>query len=112
MPYKDRAQKNEYERLRKRRLRLAAIAVLGGACADCGETNVAELEFDHVRGVKVMNVTRLISLKPETLCAELAKCELRCLACHAVKDGRLERDRWGDFKRSGVTSCAGSVVVE
>lgn len=105
MPYKDYEKQLRYRRERAHKMKLAAIEYLGGKCVDCTETNVKELEFDHVRGEKTANLgcmfngSSLAKIKEE-----LDKCELRCLACHAVKDGRLTKDKWGEFKREGKTS--------
>jgi hypothetical protein len=57
--------------------------LLGHPCVDCGETNPALLEFDHVRD-KFKEVSKLVtwSVSLETLAAEIAKCEVRCVNCH------------------------------
>lgn len=98
------ADRREYFRNRRKQRRLAAIKYLGGACVDCEESNPANLEFDHVYGKKVFNISSRIWSKWEVLVTELDKCQLRCLDCHALKDGRLFRDRWGDMKREGKNS--------
>jgi hypothetical protein len=53
-------------------------------CFDCGENDIIVLEFDHARGVKVANVSRLIqdaySLKK--LKEEIDKCDVVCANCH------------------------------
>lgn len=104
----DRKQyQRDYQRARRRRLRLACVRQLGGKCADCPEDDPDNLEFDHVRD-KAANVGDLLRLEGglnnPRLQEELAKCELRCLACHMVKDGRLMRDKWGEFKREGKST--------
>lgn len=57
------------------------------SCVDCGNTDVRVLEFDHVRGSKEANITRLLgSAAPwEIIEAEIAKCEVRCTNCHRIK---------------------------
>jgi hypothetical protein len=52
-------------------------------CVDCGETNPDLLEFDHQRD-KLKEVSKLVtsSVPLETLAAEIAKCEVRCVNCH------------------------------
>ena len=55
-------------------------------CVDCGERNPLRLTFDHVRGEKSLAVSRMIcQYKWETIQAEIAKCDVRCANCHAVK---------------------------
>lgn len=53
-------------------------------CIDCGESDPVVLEFDHVRGKKLYEVStlhrRLVSWN--TLLKEIAKCEVRCANCH------------------------------
>lgn len=53
-------------------------------CVDCGEDDKVVLEFDHVRGTKVANISKLISdsVSLEKMAAEIAKCDVRCCNCH------------------------------
>ncbi len=52
-------------------------------CVDCGETDPIVLEFDHVRGVKVQEISYLIQRNGiQTLMDEVAKCDVRCANCH------------------------------
>lgn len=52
------------------------------------------LEFDHVHGNKSASITNLFkNTAPwETIEAEIAKCEVRCVNCHRIKTS--ERDNW------------------
>lgn len=54
------------------------------ACVDCGEMDPAVLEFDHVRGVKLMDVSRMVAAGYPwaRIEEEIAKCEVRCSNCH------------------------------
>lgn len=63
-------------------------------CVDCGETDFRVLEFDHVRGNKYANITRLLNnaIDWKTIEAEIAKCEVRCANCHRIKTS--ERGGW------------------
>lgn len=61
-----------------------ALAILGGACAECGETD--DLEIDHVNWrKKEFSIARLWSVKREKFLEELNKCQALCKDCHAVK---------------------------
>lgn len=52
-------------------------------CIDCGEGDPVVLEFDHVRGKKKMNVSRMVkTCGLVTLNEEIAKCDVRCANCH------------------------------
>jgi hypothetical protein len=54
-------------------------------CVDCNvQYPPAVMQFDHVRGVKSYNIGVGAMRKP-TLEDELAKCELRCANCHAIR---------------------------
>ena len=62
-------------------------------CVDCGCTDIRCLEFDHVRGSKSANITRMLNNVPwPTIEAEIAKCEVRCVNCHRIKT--IERGGW------------------
>jgi hypothetical protein len=52
-------------------------------CADCGDSRLLVLEFDHV-GTKDANVTDLArrGCALRRLEAEVARCEVRCVNCH------------------------------
>ena len=57
-------------------------------CADCGLTFPAVcMDFDHVRGDKVDNVSYLVSghRRWEIIETEIAKCEIVCSNCHRVR---------------------------
>ena len=55
-------------------------------CLDCGgEFPTESMHFDHVRGVKRFGLGQY-GLRPiETIKAEIAKCEVVCGNCHAVR---------------------------
>jgi hypothetical protein len=55
-------------------------------CIDCGETNPLVLDFDHVRGKKIMCISNMVrnSYSIETIKKEIDKCEIRCANCHRV----------------------------
>jgi hypothetical protein len=59
-------------------------------CIDCGCQDVRCLTFDHVRGKKKANVSRMLinGCSVATVAAEVAKCEVRCCNCHQIKTAR------------------------
>ncbi len=59
-------------------------------CVDWGETDPIVLEFDHVRGEKIVEVSRLIGrgVSLDGLKAELEKCKVRCSNCHRRKTAK------------------------
>lgn len=84
-----KAEKNAVANARAIKIRrwLDAYKVRVG-CADCGyREHHAALHFDHVRGEKLLNVCNAKSIAQAE--AEIAKCEVRCANCHAVRTFRL-----------------------
>ena len=59
-------------------------------CVDCGERDIAVLEFDHVRGQKRGNISEIVSAgwSLDYLQCEIAKCVVRCSNCHRRKTVR------------------------
>ena len=66
--------------------RLAAIKLERG-CADCGfNAHPAALHFDHLPGtIKRRGLSRMASLTWTTVLDEIAKCEVVCANCHAIR---------------------------
>ena len=58
-------------------------------CVDCGETNIAVLDFDHLRD-KLSDVSSLIRATKSwaEVSAEIATCAVRCANCHARRTAR------------------------
>jgi hypothetical protein len=53
-------------------------------CVDCGESDVTILEFDHVAPkLRMISEMRWGSATLEAIKSEIAKCEVRCVNCHA-----------------------------
>ena len=55
-------------------------------CIDCGNSDIRVLEFDHVRGDKLGNISHAVHRvwKTEKLLNEISKCEIRCCNCHRI----------------------------
>lgn len=76
---------------RNRKLRKqSAFEIINAAkqapCADCGRTfPPIAMDFDHVGGVKVNHVARMVSYSLDKLRAEIAKCEVVCACCHRIR---------------------------
>jgi hypothetical protein len=67
-------------------------------CVDSGENDPVVLEFDHVRGKKISDVSslgwKLVSWN--SLMNEIAKCEIRCANCHR----RRTAEQLGSYRYS------------
>ena len=65
-------------------------------CVDCNESNIALLQFDHRDPkTKKFNV-RDYSRSIQTTIEEIAKCDVRCLPCHAK---RTQKERHHAVRR-------------
>lgn len=53
---------------------------------DCGEARPIFLEFDHVRGEKVLEIGSMIhhGWALDSIKEEIEKCEVRCCMCHKL----------------------------
>ena len=78
-------------------LRLYALEYLSThPCVDCGESDPAVLDFDHVTGEKNNDVSVIIGRGSsiEALKREIDLCVVRCANCHRKKTAR-ERGFFG-----------------
>lgn len=75
-------------------------------CVDCGNTDIRVLEFDHLPEFeKFSEVTRLVvgGYALRVVQEEIAKCEVRCRNCHAIKTYERMGGSWHDsFLNVGV----------
>lgn len=68
---------------------------LARGCLDCGYRDHADaLQFDHVRGTKLRSPSTIPGSLP-ALKVELAKCDVRCANCHAIRSAQQQRSRLG-----------------
>lgn len=75
------------ESRRQERVALVFAYLRKHPCVDCGNDDVRVLEFDHVRGVKLGNISSMVHnlISPiEQIIAEIAKCDVRCANCHRI----------------------------
>lgn len=65
-------------------------------CVDCNQVDIRLLEFDHVRGHKTANISRLLTQGRNwpIIEAEIAKCEIRCANCHRKRTAERDGDWW------------------
>ena len=69
---------------KKRRLIAYYKSILGNKCVSCATTD--RLQFDHIDpSTKLFDVTTRILYSKKKLDAEVAKCQLLCISCHAKK---------------------------
>jgi len=65
-------------------------------CVDCHQADIRLLEFDHVRGHKTANISRLLTQGRNwpIIEAEIAKCEIRCANCHRKRTAERDGAWW------------------
>lgn len=68
-------------------------------CADCGEYDFSVLTFDHVRGSKRMDISRMMAegYSINAIKEEIYKCDVVCSNCHMRRES--ERRSGGRFRR-------------
>lgn len=72
-------------------------------CVDCGESDIVLLEFDHVEGAKVMDLSSMLGRRSwRAIADEITKCDVRCVNCHRRRTA--ERFNWS--KRLGEDPIA------
>ena len=85
----EKERKKGVERTRRLKLKQSVVDYLKEhPCVECGKRNPIVLQFDHIDpSTKVMAVSALVArgASPKKVFAEIAKCEVRCGNCHAVK---------------------------
>jgi hypothetical protein len=84
--WRESNRKRAHER-RATNLAWLAAYKLDKGCADCGyDQHLAALHFDHLPGHgKAGNLSRMTMCGRERLLAEIAKCEVVCANCHAIR---------------------------
>lgn len=72
---------------RKRNREFIQIYLARSFCVDCGTRDVRVLEFDHVIGEKVSDVSVMVNhgVSLVKLKSEISKCAVRCANCHRIR---------------------------
>ncbi len=85
------AERNTRHR-RKKQKRLTAYKA-NRPCTDCGIYYPScVMDFDHVRGEKTMDVSRMVAYGWDTVMQEIDKCDLVCANCHRIRtEARRQR---------------------
>jgi len=76
-------------------------------CADCGFVSPPEaMDFDHVRGGKIQQVTDMWSWGRDKVLAEIAKCDLVCGNCHRIRTVSRQADSFDLCSTTPVTASS------
>jgi hypothetical protein len=75
---------------RERNRDLVTSYLLTHPCVDCGDKDPLMLDFDHVRGRKTDDISRMISIGMSLgqIKLEIEKCVVRCSNCHRRKTAK------------------------
>lgn len=92
-------------KLRSVRVPLINSIKLERGCIDCGyRDHPAALHFDHRDpSTKLFTIAKQMTANYDRLMAEIAKCDVRCANCHAIRsvqEGHLGRPRIADEAES------------
>ena len=101
--YKGRAVRHN-KKARERNRNYVLEYLRSHPCIDCEEGDIIVLEFDHVKGEKICEISTAANSgwSLERLKKEIEKCEVRCANCHrrATHKRRLRRSETdGEKKR-------------
>lgn len=79
-----------------RRKKLVASVKISSGCVDCGLWGPDHvLSFDHVRGKKEFGIGQRWDVSMSRLEAEIAKCEVVCHNCHALRTAKRLKETGG-----------------
>ena len=86
-------RKASIKRSKKRKKKIAKFiyrVLRCSKCIDCGNNNPVVLEFDHVRGEKLFNISEAAyrGFGLSKIKEEMRKCDIRCANCHKVKTAK------------------------
>jgi hypothetical protein len=85
---------------RIRRLGLNQIKLAAG-CADCGfRSHPDALVFSHVRGESQKAVSLLYNCAWQRVLDEIAKCDVACANCHAIRNTRRLREKFSGHQHA------------
>jgi hypothetical protein len=78
--------RKHYNKSRRGALKVAAVASLGGKCADCGGVfHPSAFDFHHLHGKDADPSRLLAGGSAAAIAAELSKCVLLCANCHRIR---------------------------
>ncbi len=62
------------------------------SCVDCGEKDPIVLQFDHVSGIKIKNVSDMIGSAASwsSILLEIRKCDIVCANCHLKRTSKTQ----------------------
>ena len=84
-------------RVRRYRIKLAALHLLGDKCKKCGyNENIRALEFHHL-GDKEFQIGRIMNKSWDFIKKELEKCIILCSNCHRMEHSHKVNEQFLSF---------------
>lgn len=74
---------NDHKYALRKSNKVRGINILGGKCMQCGEEDVAVLEFHHPKKNKEEAISQILDRRWSNLELEIKKCKILCSNCHA-----------------------------
>lgn len=89
-PVKKKHRQDQNKKLRIARKQFVWNYLKEHPCVDCNETDPIVLDFDHVIGNKIENISVMAQnvVSITIMKEEIAKCEVRCSNCHRKKTAK------------------------
>tara|TARA_R110002167_G_scaffold126382_1_gene307098 strand:- start:3554 stop:3925 length:372 start_codon:yes stop_codon:yes gene_type:complete len=86
-------KRNKVQRVRNREFVMSIKEI--SECIDCGEKNPLVLDFDHVKGDKILAISNMSNKAYciDTISKEMDKCEVRCANCHRIITEKRRDDK-------------------
>ena len=84
---------NSSKKSRDRNRRKLYVYLTEHPCVDCGEDDPIVLQFDHIRGVKSRNISRMVNnaMAWYSILLEIQKCEVVCANCHSRRTAKAQK---------------------
>ena len=101
--YIDKKNKNRKRYFEENKL--IVFDALSKGCADCGESNILVLQFDHLRDKKYNVATMIKSYPPSSIRQEISKCEVVCANCHIIRTA-CRSENWWKFDFINKCPCS------
>ena len=85
-------------KIRRYRMKQAAVKLLGGKCIRCGwkgkKNELAGYQFHHPDDNKEFGIGKVANKSWDTIKKELMKCELICARCHCIEHSNMDDDNF------------------